>query len=150
MKTVEEHILNGTFRNGRHGNKAEVVAISSIPEPPDHLSKEEARIFGEIAEKMFHNELISSLDVYALENYAIHLALLRKAKKELEKSGEYIVAHTNKNGSTNLVPSPWLMVVKNSSDHLLKLGAKLALNPVDRGRATKTARENKEKSSLLK
>src|SRR5690606_20973252 len=149
MKTVQEHILNGTFRTDRHGNKGEVKAGFTVPEPPDNLSKEEKKIFTEIAKKMFENELISVLDTYTLENYCIQLALCRRAKRELEKSGDYIVEHTNKNGSRNLVPSPWLIVLKNSSDILLKLGAKLALNPVDRGRATKTAREN-EQNGLLK
>lgn len=150
MKTVEMHQFEGTYREDRHGKKAEVKPISQIPEPPSHLTKEEAKIFREIAAKMFENELISTLDTYTLENYCIQLALCRKAKKELEETGEYVTVHINKNGSANSVPSPWLMILKSSSDIMLKLGGKLGLNPVDRGRATKTARQNEQVKSLLR
>lgn len=148
MKSKEEHILNGTYRNDRHAGKVDVKAIDDIPEAPKHLNSEEAEIFTEIAVKMIGNESLSTLDVYALESFAVQLTLSRKAKKELEKTGEYITPHTNKNGSTNLVPSPWLIVLKNSSDILLKLSAKLGLTPVDRAKASKVERAVKTESLL--
>ena len=98
--------------------------------------------------KMFENDSLSSLDVYALESFAVRLSLSRMAKAELEKSGQYIASHTNKGGSTNLVPSPWLTVLKNTSDHLLKLSAKLGLNPVDRNKANKIEKINNDMSLM--
>jgi len=150
MKSKQEHFRNGTFRADRHEGKIDPTPADSIPEPPPHLTKSEAKIFSEIAALMFENDSLSSLDVYALENYSVQLNLFRKAKSELEKSGQYITSHVNKNGSANLVPSPWLVVLKNTSDILLKLSAKLAMTPVDRNKAGKIEKKNDYDTSLFR
>jgi P27 family predicted phage terminase small subunit len=151
MKDITDHILSGTFRPDRHSNRAIMKQPKDIPAPPEHLTKEEGKIFSEIAKKLFENDLLSSLDIYSLECYSVQLALFRKAKRELDKSGQYITGYTNKSGHENLIPSPWLQVLKNSGDLLLKLSAKLALNPVDRRKASKVEkRENQNEKSLLK
>jgi P27 family predicted phage terminase small subunit len=98
---------------------------------------------------MQKEESLSDLDIYALEVYAVQMALFRRAKKALEKSGEYITTHTNKSGSTNLVPSPWLTVLKNTTDALQKASAKLGLTPIDRSRVSKVIDNNKDESNSL-
>lgn len=151
MKEIADHILNGTYRQDRHGNRPTMKQPNSTPKAPNHLTREEAEIFTEIAKKLFENELLSNLDIYTLETYAVQLALYRRARRELEKSGEYVSTFTNKSGHKNLIPSPWLQVLKSSGDLLLKLSAKLALNPTDRHKATKTEKaENQKEKSLLK
>jgi P27 family predicted phage terminase small subunit len=150
MKSVSEHQLNGTFRKDRHGNKPTMKKPKDIPPAPEHLTKAEAKIFNEIAKKLFENEVLSTLDVYTIETYAVQLNLFRKAKHELEKTGEYVSEYTNKAGASNLVPSPWLQVLKNSGDALLKLSGKLGLNPTDRHKASKTQNTNSETNTLLR
>lgn len=151
MKSILEHQLNGTYKEHRHGNRPTMKQPKQIPTAPEHLTKEESKIFSEIAKKLYENELLSSLDIYSLECYSVQLALFRKAKQELQKSGEYVSTFTNKAGAVNLVPSAWLQVLKNSGDLLLKLSTKLALNPTDRHKATKTEKaENQKEKSLLK
>lgn len=151
MKDISDHILNGTYREHRHGNRPTMKQPKNIPPAPEHLTKSEAKIFTEIARKLFENDLLSTLDIYSLETYAVQLNLFRKAKAELEKSGEYVSQYTNKGGATNLIPSPWLQVLKNSGDALIKLSAKLALSPADRNKATRTEKaENQREKSLLK
>lgn len=150
MKSVETHIIQGTYRRDRHEKKVQMRRLKKVPEPPQHLSKVEAKIFLEIARKLHGNDLLSGLDVYALESYAVQLALSRKAKAELEQSGEYVVEYINKNGSKNMVPSPWLIVLKNSADILLKLGAKLGLSPADRAKASRLDGDPAEGKSLLR
>jgi P27 family predicted phage terminase small subunit len=151
MKSIFEHQIDGTYKESRHGNRAIMKQPKQIPPAPEHLTKEEGKIFSEIAKKLFENELLSSLDIYSLECYSVQLALYRRAKRELEKSGQYISSFTNKSGAVNLVPSPWLQVLKNSGDLLLKLSTKLALNPTDRHKATKTEKATNptEKSYLV-
>lgn len=138
MKPVVELKNQGTYKEGRHGNRATAEAPAGIPEPPKHLTRIEAKIFREIAKKMTDNSSISTLDVYTLEQYSVQLALFRKAKKELEVSDEYVITHINKAGAENQIPSPWLTVLKNTSDALLKLTAKLGLSPMDRNKVSKT------------
>jgi P27 family predicted phage terminase small subunit len=149
MKSFEELKRSGTFSDSRHGDKVQAGKPKEVPSAPKHLTLVEKKIFSEIASLMQKEESLSYLDVYALEIYSVQMALFRRAKKALEKSGEYITTHTNKSGSTNLVPSPWLTVLKNTTDALQKLSAKLGLTPQDRSRVSKVIDNNKDESNSL-
>jgi P27 family predicted phage terminase small subunit len=148
MKSKEEHKNNGTFRADRHEGKVDIDGIDRIPKAPEQLNADEAAIFDDIASKMFKQDSLSDLDLNALEVYCVQLNLFRKAKSELDRTGEYVTEHTNKAGKTNLVPSPWLMVLKTAGDQLLKQSTKLGLTPVDRSKANKVGRRKKEESLL--
>lgn len=148
-KTTRELQISGTYRSDRHSDRVEAEKPSIAPTAPSHLTAAEKKIFDEVAALMFENDSISSLDSYALETFSVQLCLFRKAKKELQKSGDYLVSQTNKNGSTNLVASPWLKVLKDSNDVVLKLSAKLGLTPMDRNKVSKVV-DSVPGSSLLK
>lgn len=150
MKTTQELKNQGTYKPYRHDQRVAAEPPDGVPQPPRHLTRTEKKIFSEIAGKMVETDSISSLDVYALECYSVQLALFRKAKKELEKKDEYITVHTNKGGGSNLVPSPWLTVLKQTTDALLKLTAKLGLSPVDRNKVSKTEINLNDSNSLIK
>jgi len=100
---------------------------------------------------MLKNHSVSALDVYSLEIYSVQLALFRRAKKTLEKTGEYVVLHVNKSGAQNTIPSPWMTILQKSNDALLKFGAKLGLSPQDRNKVSKVEGiEDPEEHSLLR
>lgn len=145
MKTLREHEISGTFRKSRHGKKAG-KAPSRVPTPPDHLTEEEAKIFKDIAKKMTKNDSLATLDTYTLEQYAVQMALFRKARHELSKPNAQYISTS----ARGVAPSPWTVILQKSNDALLRLGAKLGLNPQDRGRITKVERENEAKDSLLR
>jgi P27 family predicted phage terminase small subunit len=140
-KSIAELKISGTYRDDRHGDRVEAQKIAAIPLPPKHLTPTEKKVFTEVATLMFDNNSLASLDVYALEAYSVQLALFRLAKKSLQAEGQYIIEHTNKAGAKNLVPSPWLIVLKNSTDALLKFGAKLGMTPADRNKISKVVDE---------
>jgi P27 family predicted phage terminase small subunit len=148
-KTTRELQISGTYRSDRHGERVEAEKPSGVPIAPGHLTTAEKKIFNEVAALMYKNDSIASLDSYALETFSVQLCLFRKAKKELQKSGEYLVSQTNKNGSTNQVASPWLKVLKDSNDVVLKLSAKLGLTPMDRNKVSKVV-DSEPGSPLLK
>jgi P27 family predicted phage terminase small subunit len=151
VKSINELRISGGYREDRHGDRVETPKPLNAPEAPRHLSRSEKIVFTEISELMFENNSIAKLDVYALEAISIQICLLRKARKELAKTGEYIMPYTNKNGSTNLVPNPWLQVMKNATDAIIKLSAKLGATPMDRAKISKVAEGNKEgENSLLR
>jgi P27 family predicted phage terminase small subunit len=150
LKTIQEHKISGTFSNSRHGDKVEATKPEKLPEAPKHLTLTERKIFNHVAELMQKQDSLASLDAYALEVFSVQMALFRKAKKELDKTGQYITSHTNKSGSTNQVPSPWLTILKNTTDAIQKQSAKLGLTPIDRGRVSKVVDENPGEHSLIK
>jgi P27 family predicted phage terminase small subunit len=141
VKSIQDHQRDGTYNSTRHSDRFETSKPSTPPNPPRHLSHVEKKAFREIAKLMHENESLSNLDVYALENFSVQLCLFRRAKRELEKSGEFVTTHTNKAGASNQVPSPWLTILKNSTDAMLKFGAKLGLSPTDRNKISKTGND---------
>ena len=114
------------------------METDKAPIAPDHLSESEAQIFNEIAEKMHESGSLSTLDVYALENYSVQLCLFRRANSELQKTGEYIVNQTVKNNVQAPAPSPWIRILRDTSSALTVLSAKLGLTPTDRKRVSKS------------
>jgi P27 family predicted phage terminase small subunit len=145
-KNIQEHLISGTFRADRH-HRVNGEAIG-LPEPPEHLSEDERVIFVEVCGMLQADDCLTNSDLFIIELFAVQLSLHRQAKKELQ-DGKLVSMHTNKNGSTNPVASPWVAIIQKSSDQLLKLSAKLGLNVVDRSKQTKT--EVKQKTdSLLK
>jgi P27 family predicted phage terminase small subunit len=151
MKSTQELKITGTYREDRHADRVEGKSPKEIPAAPAHLSKEEAQIFEEVATLMMENESLAELDYNAVEQYSVQLNIFRKAKKELEKNKNgYVVPHTNKAGATNMIPSPWLTILKTSQDALIKLNAKLGLTPVDRNKVAKVQGKDTTDKSLIR
>lgn len=137
MKTAIDHIASGTYRKDRH-HRVNGEALEGIPDPPDHLSEDEQQIYLEVCQRLHETNALTAGDLFIVEMFAVQLCLHRKAKRELETAGVLISMHTNKNGSTNPVQSPWVNLILKSSDQLLKLSAKLGLNVVDRSKQTRS------------
>lgn len=150
MKNVHELKISGTYREDRHGDRAEGMKPSCAPQPPAHLTAAEKKIFREVAETMFESSFITDLDVNVLELYAVQMALFRKAKKQLQKGKEYTTEYINKSGAKNEVPSAWLKIMNDSTDQLLKLQAKLGLTPTDRKKVSLATKGEEDDDSLLK
>lgn len=53
-----------------------------------------------------------------------------KAREDFEKSGgKFIVKHINKNGSTNLVKNPFIVMIDSFNDKILAYNRELGLTP---------------------
>lgn len=72
------------------------------------------------------------------------------ARDQFEKSGgKFIVAHTNKNGSTNLVKNPYYLVIEGLQQNILSYSRELGLTPAGLKKINSDGLESKKKLSKL-
>lgn len=149
MKSKEEHLISGTYRPDRH-DKTAGTRMDELPEAPAHLSEAEQQTFTEVCQRLYDNDCLSESDLYVIEAFAIQMNILRQAKAQLETAGKLVEVYVNKGGNANNSPSAWVNIIQKSSDQLLKLSAKLGLNPIDRAKQTRTQKKETDHESLLK
>lgn len=111
-------------------------------------------------EKKAKNEIVrymKSLGIYKKE-FTRPILILAKMiadldaaeQKFLDNGGEFVVEHTNKNGSTNLEKNPQYQVIENLRRDSIAVMRELGLTPqgLKRYNDKLTANENKKESSL--
>lgn len=72
------------------------------------------------------------------------------ARDQFERSGgSFIVKHTNKNGSTNLVKNPYYLVIEGLQQNILSYSRELGLTPAGLKKINADGMEAKKKISKL-
>lgn len=72
------------------------------------------------------------------------------ARDQFEKSGgKFIVKHTNKNGSTNLVKNPYYLVIEGLQNNILQYSRELGLTPAGLKKINADGMEGKKSISKL-
>lgn len=72
------------------------------------------------------------------------------ARAQFEKSGgNMIIAHTNKNGATNLVKNPFYLIIENLQDNILQYNRELGLTPKGLKNINEAEMKGKKKKSKL-
>lgn len=115
-----------------------------------------------MSEKKAKSEItrcMKSLGVYKKE-YNRAISILAKILSDLElaeqkfsdSGGEFVVKHTNKNGSTNLEKNPYYQVIENLRRDSIAVMRELGITPqgLKRFNDKLTATEKKTESSLEK
>lgn len=113
-------------------------------------------------EKKAKNEIVrymKSLGIYKKE-YTRAVLILAKMltdldtaeQKFIDSGGEFVVEHTNKNGSTNLEKNPYYQVIENLRRDSINVMRELGITPqgLKRFNDKLTATEKKNESSLEK
>lgn len=113
-------------------------------------------------EKKAKNEIVrymKSLGIYKKE-YTRAVVILAKMltdldtaeQKFIDSGGEFVVEHTNKNGSTNLEKNPYYQVIENLRRDSINVMRELGITPqgLKRFNDKLTATEKKTESSLEK
>ncbi len=72
------------------------------------------------------------------------------ARDQFERSGgNFIVKHTNKNGSTNLVKNPYYLVIEGLQNNILQYSRELGLTPAGLKKINADGMEGKKMISKL-
>lgn len=72
------------------------------------------------------------------------------AREQFEKSGgKFIVSHTNKNGSKNLVKNPYYLVIEGLQANVLAYSRELGLTPTGLKKINADGLQGKQKMSKL-
>ena len=113
-------------------------------------------------EKKAKNEIVrymKSLRIYKKE-YTRAVLILAKMltdldtaeQKFIDSGGEFVIEHTNKNGSTNLEKNPYYQVIENLRRDSINVMRELGITPqgLKRFNDKLTATEKKTESSLEK
>jgi len=128
-KSVEQHLLEGTFRKDRHGQKPQ--SQTEAPTCPGWLSLAAKAEWRRVTPELKHRGMLTKLDRVALAMYCQTYAHLRKAEEELEDGLTY--EYTNKNGSTNRVQKPEVRMVQQFMKTINTLCADFGFTPSSRG-----------------
>lgn len=82
-------ILDGTFREDRHGSEPNVDALKKLPNPPSSLGKEGKSRWKIEGAKMMDKGILAETDLPALEVYCSAWDEVRHCEKVLAEQGEY-------------------------------------------------------------
>lgn len=82
-------ILDGTFREDRHGDEPKIEALTSLPKPPSSLGKEGKRRWKTEGEQLLAKGILSVTDLPALEVYCAAWDEVQHCADVLSKQGEY-------------------------------------------------------------
>jgi P27 family predicted phage terminase small subunit len=124
-KPTELHVLNGTFRDDRHGGT--VQAPPGIPEPPGGLSEGALAEWERIVPVLTALGLITLADRSTLAAYCCVYARWHQAEQELAKNGPVY-----KTSEGNMAQSPWLWVANKALDQLRTYAGLFGLSPSSR------------------
>jgi P27 family predicted phage terminase small subunit len=123
-KPIEEHILQGTYRQDRHGKCG--LAIE-IPKCPTGMTPGARTHWRRQAKLLNEAGIISHIDGLALRLLAESIDLYLSAGAKLEAHG--LIAKTS-NG--NVIQSPFLSIRNSAWEQIVKLAGQFGLTPADR------------------
>lgn len=85
-----------------------------------------------------------------ITNLAKIYADMDLAREQFKNSGgQFIVRHTNKNGSTNLVKNPYYLVIEGLQGNILSYSRELGLTPAGLKKINESEMSGKKKASKL-
>lgn len=108
---------------------------------PEHLSDDAKKEWKRIVKlyRELSHQIVTDLDVNALEVYCEALVTYRKATAKVRETAEVYVSK----GDSKPKKNPWLTVANEAAMQMKKYGEILLLDPVSRARAS-LAKEEKE------
>lgn len=122
-------MLRGTYRSDRDGGGVKVKAY--LPEPPEWMPDIGKEEWERIAKELYELELLTRLDVVALEMYCSVYARWKKAEFKLLEMEEGEVSRTP-NGYQQM--SAWMLIYNNCFKQLQSAAGMFGLTPADRAR----------------
>jgi P27 family predicted phage terminase small subunit len=109
------------------------TAADSIPKPPTWLDSIAKSEYKRIVRALSDLDLLKATDLAVLASYAVAFSRWVTAEKKIAAEGT-VLRVMGSQGQDKFVKNPALMVSSDAQKQLLRAGALLGLNPVDRGR----------------
>ena len=123
-KPIPLHILAGTYRQDRHGNRG---LPTNIPPCPKGMSPSARKHWRSLAQKLARAGLISQVDGLSLRLLAESIDLYLTASAKI--TDQTLVVKTV-NG--NVIQNPFLAIRNRAWEQIVKLAASFGLTPADR------------------
>ena len=148
-KPTAQKRLEGTVRPDRQAKNAlEFDPLRDLLKAPADLKAKAARqcwqvVAGELQQK----GLLASVDLALLRAYCYQVALMVEAEKELETNGKTITMR-NKGGGEYAVKSPWVAILSDATEKVLKIGQQFGFSPASRTRISAPAKSEEKKSGF--
>jgi P27 family predicted phage terminase small subunit len=109
------------------------TSAGNIPNPPTWLDAPAKKEYKRIVTALADLDLLKSTDVAVLSSYAMAYSRWITAEKRIAEDGT-VIQVSGSQGQTKLVKNPSLTVSSDAQKQMLRAGALLGLNPVDRNR----------------
>lgn len=122
-KPDDLHILEGTFREDRHGDPAERVILDGEPAPPEHLSDDAKAIWSVIVPPLTAAGVAKAADSVQLGIMVEWLARYRRYSAWLDKQGE-------RSGKSRGL----MYLVKSAAEAFDSIASRFGLTPTDRAK----------------
>ncbi len=131
--------------NGNPGHRpiqpdADFSSAGAIGEPPAWLDDEAKREFTRIVEALEDMDLLHSTDVGVLASYAVNYSRWVHAERRISTEGTVLLVEGSQ-GQSKHVKHPALMVSSDAQKQMIRAGALIGLNPVDRNRLSASPKQ---------
>jgi P27 family predicted phage terminase small subunit len=148
-KTNREKRLQGTYQASRDRKRLQFATANGVDiKPPAYVrgNKIATAEWNSLIPHLLSERVLKQTDVSILANYCMTYAHWRAAIEDVEKNGATIlVTSTTRTGkSERPATNPAVRHAVLFSAALIKIGTKLGLNPLDRGRIETPEAENDE------
>lgn len=145
-KPTNLHLLEGTYRKGRHGTNDEPqpeVLKDDLLEPPEWLRSDAKEEWAKEAPKAVALGTLTESDISSFAHLCVEQANLKFAykmvevrnKAVLEKSkGSWLFPSIEQTLQGNVIQNPYVSIYNQALDKLLKLWAEFGMTPSSRTR----------------
>ena len=125
-------LVKGNERKDRENPDEPEVEVS-LPDPPDHLTPDEAAVFTDIAGKLQRMKVMSDFDADALAIYAVNHVRWKEANAKVRDLGFMV-----KSPKGFPLKNPYLSVAKDAEKVCMSLLAEFGMTPSSRTRVRAT------------
>jgi P27 family predicted phage terminase small subunit len=135
-KSTREHVLDGTFRPGRHNvNEPQIESPESLREPPEHLSNEGAAIWRDRIGPLLDSRIITVADAPMFADLCQLEADYLEVVAELRATG-FMVDSARDDGAR--VKNPAWQIAREMLQHINSMRRDFGLSPVSRTKVEAT------------
>lgn len=143
-KPTNLHVLHGTARKDRHGNRIEPEpeVITEIPEAPESLREPGVKCWDKTAKILLGVKVLTDADLDTLESYCIAYQTMLEANSDLDRDGL-----TQMNPTSGLLsPHPSVNIMNKAQAELRQTGTLLGLSPSARTRINVPKKDDSAKA----
>ena len=129
-KPTKLKLLQGTAQKCRM-NPSEPKPVSSVPEPPSHLTAAALEEWDRITPELERLGLLSEMDMAALAGYCQNFSRWQEAEKALKASSLLI-----KTSNGNVIQNPLVGIANKAMHNMLKFLVEFGMTPSSRTRVS--------------
>jgi P27 family predicted phage terminase small subunit len=120
--------------------EADFSSAGAIGNPPAWLDEEAKREFSRVVKAVEDMDLLHSTDVGVMASYAVNYSRWIAAEKKIAAEGT-VIEQIGSQGQSKSVKHPALMVSADAQRQMIRAGALIGLNPVDRNRLSASPKQ---------